>query len=675
MKELKIKELTNEVSNLYLVIEFDKSKKQETIHIESIKNFEEEEAIITLQNKNKNLNDENLLNTFNDNKTLKKIQSKNVSPLKKKTMIIIPKNSDIGIGTKSIRDDKRRKTQFSEISRTLQRGSVVQFSETKKNSIQMKFENSNHSKKNDIVTLTNLDENNLGINNSTNQISEKNDSFENEKSNENSRNTIDSIDNFSKIHENKKEEKIFNFTISKKPLKNVTKKINIDNKIEIFSENYGKIPAEKEKYIRKNLEIISKYTEYRQLKRLNSMYLPSELNKENNLSLDKNNENTKKIEDLLNENTILLDCIKSKNAVKLFSNHIFPKNRTFQKEVEYILENFLINKKNSNYFNFLSRFLKTHRMPIQTLNKNIQTNAIALSTSKTQTDFLQNENFDSFSNKNEIVNLIKLVENIKKNGKDIEFNTTSTSIESKPEKNLDQIKKIVNQTQKNSKEEIRKITYPEKNVDSNKNIKLKQKKIDSIVRGDIKTNLDNVIIKRTESLHHSTKYIHENDETKENTQNISKFNSTAEIFNINTSKMEENNLYENNYEDKITKEVFDHMNKINKQKNDKNYSKFKFLFNYPFRSINGNFDQKKTFYEEIKSNDDEEEGKENFNFNKFQIFFKRMVNIHKKCGANCIHLRRFYEKIGFQIKIAPLKQELFIKKNILDKLPKIFKHE
>lgn len=30
----------------------------------------------------------------------------------------------------------------------------------------------------------------------------------------------------------------------------------------------------------------------------------------------------------------------------------------------------------------------------------------------------------------------------------------------------------------------------------------------------------------------------------------------------------------------------------------------------------------------------------------FNIYFKKMLAVHSKCGENCIHLRRFYEKIG-----------------------------
>ena len=63
------------------------------------------------------------------------------------------------------------------------------------------------------------------------------------------------------------------------------------------------------------------------------------------------------------------------------------------------------------------------------------------------------------------------------------------------------------------------------------------------------------------------------------------------------------------------------------------------------------------------------------NFEEFKEFLERMLNQHKKCGKECSHLKRFYEKIGYlpteknssYANRVPFKP----KKMIINSLPKI----
>ena len=55
-----------------------------------------------------------------------------------------------------------------------------------------------------------------------------------------------------------------------------------------------------------------------------------------------------------------------------------------------------------------------------------------------------------------------------------------------------------------------------------------------------------------------------------------------------------------------------------------------------------------------------------FNFEEFKTDFKEIINMHQKCGRNCLHLRRFYEKSSFtktRSRILPMSN------TIINKLP------
>ena len=64
----------------------------------------------------------------------------------------------------------------------------------------------------------------------------------------------------------------------------------------------------------------------------------------------------------------------------------------------------------------------------------------------------------------------------------------------------------------------------------------------------------------------------------------------------------------------------------------------KHLFRYPFRSIKDKYELK------VENALDEEE----LDYDSIKRFYRRLVELHKKCGNNCKHLQRFYQNIGFK---------------------------
>eukprot|EP01017_Pseudomicrothorax_dubius_P009637 TRINITY_DN13311_c0_g1_i2.p1 TRINITY_DN13311_c0_g1~~TRINITY_DN13311_c0_g1_i2.p1 ORF type:complete len:272 (-),score=34.23 TRINITY_DN13311_c0_g1_i2:136-951(-) len=57
-------------------------------------------------------------------------------------------------------------------------------------------------------------------------------------------------------------------------------------------------------------------------------------------------------------------------------------------------------------------------------------------------------------------------------------------------------------------------------------------------------------------------------------------------------------------------------------------------------------------------------------YEEFEKYFNKFVEIHNKCGKVCPHLRRFYERIGYNPAYA--QRKLYeLRKTVLDKLPKI----
>lgn len=72
--------------------------------------------------------------------------------------------------------------------------------------------------------------------------------------------------------------------------------------------------------------------------------------------------------------------------------------------------------------------------------------------------------------------------------------------------------------------------------------------------------------------------------------------------------------------------------------------------------------------------EDEDDGDDDFevDFEVFKEYYKRMQKIHRKCGEDCIHLRRFYNKIGWHGSYND-RPFFTLKKNDIDKLPRIIR--
>ena len=86
---------------------------------------------------------------------------------------------------------------------------------------------------------------------------------------------------------------------------------------------------------------------------------------------------------------------------------------------------------------------------------------------------------------------------------------------------------------------------------------------------------------------------------------------------------------------------------------DENFAKLKHFFKYPFKSVNG-----------LRSLQDKEKQQE------FNAMIQKVINLHKKCGPNCEHLRRFFKKIGFSVN-GPKNKSIALSKTVFDKLPEI----
>lgn len=60
------------------------------------------------------------------------------------------------------------------------------------------------------------------------------------------------------------------------------------------------------------------------------------------------------------------------------------------------------------------------------------------------------------------------------------------------------------------------------------------------------------------------------------------------------------------------------------------------------------------------------------NFNDFRDFFMKFVEIHRKCGKDCAHLKMFYDRIGWtEDKITAFRQEIRPYKTVINSLPPI----
>lgn len=74
----------------------------------------------------------------------------------------------------------------------------------------------------------------------------------------------------------------------------------------------------------------------------------------------------------------------------------------------------------------------------------------------------------------------------------------------------------------------------------------------------------------------------------------------------------------------------------------------------------------------LKNNKEEFKEEKMLEFNEFRDFFLKFVEIHRKCGKDCSHLKRFYEKIGWtEEKTSIFRKEIKPIKKIISSLPRI----
>lgn len=58
-----------------------------------------------------------------------------------------------------------------------------------------------------------------------------------------------------------------------------------------------------------------------------------------------------------------------------------------------------------------------------------------------------------------------------------------------------------------------------------------------------------------------------------------------------------------------------------------------------------------------------------FSYNEFKEYYGALMHIHDRCGDNCIHLSRWYRKMGINEKYKG-KKYLVLRNQVIDKLPK-----
>ena len=91
---------------------------------------------------------------------------------------------------------------------------------------------------------------------------------------------------------------------------------------------------------------------------------------------------------------------------------------------------------------------------------------------------------------------------------------------------------------------------------------------------------------------------------------------------------------------------------------DPNFAKRKYFYKYPFRKIDSKYNTETT----NKTDDITDKF--------FEALYEKLVKQHAKCGPNCGHLKRFYQRIGFVNKYIQ-KEEVVMNKNLIDKIPYI----
>lgn len=126
----------------------------------------------------------------------------------------------------------------------------------------------------------------------------------------------------------------------------------------------------------------------------------------------------------------------------------------------------------------------------------------------------------------------------------------------------------------------------------------------------------------------------------------------------------EKNIFENLDLDDLIPE--NHLESISEEEN---FSKLKYLYQYPFRSITTQLKKKNnTKNLGLQRNNYQDD------FDSFASVFKNLLKNHEKCSFPCEHLKRFYKRVKFVSKYLS-KEELILQKNVIDKLPELLSTE
>lgn len=553
--------------------------------------------------------------------------SKETASISKETVSISKETASISKETANKNAEMRRKTSILQIQTNKSgfRKSVMQVpvatnSRSRKNSVSFSFDSLAQTKT-EIKTLNNLE--NLE---EEQENTEKNSKLE--KTPSKTLNSIKETGHSAGIEEKYKQEiRDFCEKVQDSPQKT--------EKIANFSQE--------KPYVRKNLELIAKFSLLRKLKKLKSLEKlpkPATNSKESQ-------ETAAEFKEIQQENEFLREALRKKDAVQLFSQQLFLRNKPYQKKLEFILEMLVSQRKSADFFDFLHDFLRFRSFPLHFSAKSSQTERVSAVSAASQADF-PSKLPENSKNLKETANILKIIDKLQKTCvTELDYNTTSTSLESKPEK-------IVAISQKN----LDNFVSTARSVQLSQHLHSSQtpKKADKLSQSSsLRKSKDFSQEQRSEFLRKTEK------NTEKNLEKI------VRLPEFRTEEDLEEDFKENT--EKSSREIFE---KLKKLQEEKNYAKLKFLINYPFRSINAKFQGKSAEKAAENCENSEELCGNELSYERFHRFFQRMVKAHRTCGNNCVHLRRFYQKIGLKVKGFELKEELVLSKKIINKLPKIF---
>lgn len=416
-----------------------------------------------------------------------------------------------------------------------------------------------------------------------------------------------------------------------------------------------------------------KFINMRRKNRIKSLY-------EFNNIIDNNLKTCDSHLDVEQENILLREIIKQKKVKYLFSQHILPKDKQTAKKLEIILDIFEKNKRNAAFFNFLLIYLEKNELPIMSVFESTQTYE------KKANRQVQTEN--SNQNNDKEIELMKMMEQLKNSQSNYAVKKKYTI--QKKNDNSEQTEKNVPVLPPDYRDETNNIYVKEgesdrkvigsndelsieyqinelKNGSDIKNLRKHEKKTTLLLENN-EDSLENV---KSQSITRLPKFSYEKNQTKHvYNQSLTTMDSMMKKKISPNNANEINEITLNDESEENVKRVYERMKQL-KEKDSKNYSKIKTLFNYPFRSVTDiiHSKNKNLNINNLKNNEIEIDGE--LSYDHFQEFFRQILKIHKKCGDNCKHLKRFYERLGI-LNLDSSKKELLLTKKIINKLPNIF---